>query len=107
MPVVALRVAIVAMPVTFKSVSAIPPMTSNSVFGIVLPMPTLFLSASARIRLVFTSKPFLTTKIFINCHLSSLSPSYFLLFILFVNKIKSLYWEFKHELEMNSLVKAS
>ena len=53
---------IVATPETFTSVAAIPPITSNVVDGIVLPIPTRLVLASARIKSVFTSKPFLTTK---------------------------------------------
>ncbi len=63
-PVVPLIVGIVPTPVRFIFVAPIPPIISSSVLGIVLPIPTLLVDASANIRSVLTSKPFFTTKLY-------------------------------------------
>ncbi len=60
----ALRVVNVPTPVTLKSVAPIPPLTCRVYCGTVVPTPTLFVCASATIRLVSTSNPFFMTKFF-------------------------------------------
>ena len=58
----------VVTPVTLTSVTPMPPKTWRVNEGTDVPTPTLLLSASARSRLVLTSRPFLTTKFLLTSH---------------------------------------
>lgn len=81
-PTARLAVLIVLRVVMFPDTLAVPVIVSVA-SGDELFIPTRFKSPSATIKLVLTTKPFLTTKSFSAIY-GSLSPvGYFLLFILF------------------------